>query len=116
MKIKTLFITGSSSGIGFALAKYYSKNNYKVIINGRNLKRLIKASKKLNNCDYIVADMSKAKNIKKVTNEIKKYKLIDLLIANLGNSNFNKNNKDILYALNYNLLPATNLIEDSKKY
>ena len=38
MKIKTVFITASSSGIGFFLAKRYLDNNYKVIINGRNKK------------------------------------------------------------------------------
>ena len=72
MTIKTVFITGSSSGIGFALANNYLKKNYKIIINGRNLKKLINASKKLNNCDFICADMSKLKIIKNVTNKIKK--------------------------------------------
>ena len=116
MTIKTVFITGSSSGIGFALANNYLKKNYKIIINGRNLKKLINASKKLNNCDFICADMSKLKIIKNVTNKIKKkYKYIDLLIANLGNSDFKKNNKNLAHAFSYNFFPTTNIVENSRK-
>ena len=116
MTIKTVFITGSSSGIGFALANNYLKKNYKIIINGRNLKKLINASKKLNNCDFICADMSKLKIIKNVTNKIKKkYKYIDLLIANLGNSDFKKNNKNLAHAFSYNFFPTTNIVQNSRK-
>ena len=39
---KTVFITGSSSGIGFHLARLFKESNYEVIINGRNLKKLKK--------------------------------------------------------------------------
>ena len=93
MRVKTVFITASSSGIGFALAEKYLEKNYKVIINGRNKKKLINSSKKLNNCDYILADLTKTKAILRVIKKIKKkYKYIDLLIANLGNSDFKKNN------------------------
>lgn len=115
MKIKTVFITASSSGIGFFLAKKYVEKNYKVIINGRNKKKLISASKKLNACDFIISDMTKQKNIKKVIKKIKKkYSSIDLLIANLGSGDYKKNNKDFTNAINYNLLSTINLVENSK--
>ena len=48
---KTIFISASSSGIGFNIAKSYLSVGYKVIINGRNLSKLKKASV-LKNCDY----------------------------------------------------------------
>ena len=116
MKIKTVFITASSSGIGFFLAKKYLDNNYKVIINGRNKKKLINASNKLNGCDFIISDMTSIKNIKSTITKIKKkYKSIDLLIANLGNGDYKKNNKNFNNALNYNLLSTVNLVENSKK-
>tara|TARA_A100001015_G_C15036506_1_gene736595 strand:- start:3283 stop:4011 length:729 start_codon:yes stop_codon:yes gene_type:complete len=116
MKIKTVFITASSSGIGFYLAKRYLDNNYKVIINGRNKKKLINASNNLNGCDFILSDMTSIKNIKSTITKIKKkYKSIDLLIANLGNGDYKKNNKNFSNALNYNLLSTINLVENSKK-
>ena len=116
MKIKTVFITASSSGIGFFLAKKYLDSNYKVIINGRNKKKLINASNKLNGCDFINSDMSSIKNIKSTITKIKKkYKSIELLIANLGNGDYKKNNKNFNNALNYNLLSTVNLVENSKK-
>ena len=41
---KNIFITGSSSGIGFEIAYNLSKNkNHKIILNGRNKKKLLKA-------------------------------------------------------------------------
>lgn len=116
MKIKTVFITASSSGIGFFLAKKYLDSNYKVIINGRNKKKLINASNKLNGCDFINSDMTSIKNIKSTITKIKKkYKSIELLIANLGNGDYKKNNKNFNNALNYNLLSTVNLVENSKK-
>ncbi len=116
MKSKTIFVSASSSGIGFSLAKRYLEKNYKVIINGKNKNKLIKASKKLNKCDYILGDMTNIKVIKKVLNIIKKkYKSIDVLIANLGNSDFKKNNKDFNHSLKYNLLSTINLVENAKK-
>ena len=44
---KNILITGSSKGIGFAIAKKFSENGQNVILNGRNLKNLIKAQKKI---------------------------------------------------------------------
>ena len=61
-----IFISGSSSGIGFFLAKEFSKKNYKVIINGRNKRKLILASKKIKDSDYVDGDMSKLDIVKKI--------------------------------------------------
>lgn len=110
-----IFITGSSSGIGFFLAKEFSKKNYKVIINGRNKRKLILASKKIKDSDYVDGDMSKLdivkKNIKKIK---KKYNTLDVIIANLGNSNFEKNNKNINFSIENNLMPTVHLVDNSK--
>ena len=66
-----IFISGSSSGIGFFLAKEFSKKNYKVIING-NKRKLILASKKIKDSDYVDGDMSKLDIVKKNIKKIKK--------------------------------------------
>lgn len=116
MKSKIVFITASSGGIGFGLAKRYLGKNYKVIINGKNKKKLIRASERLKKCDYILGDMTNIEIIKKVIDIIKKkYKSVDILIANLGNSDFKKNNKNFDHSLKYNLLSTINLVENSKK-
>lgn len=115
-KKKTVFISASSSGIGFYIAKSYLSIGYKVIINGRRLSKLKKASAALRYCDYYCGDLSEEKNIKKIINKIKKkYHYIDLLICNLGDSNFKKNNSDFEYALKKNLLPTTKMVKNSKK-
>ena len=36
---KNVLITGSSKGIGFAIAKKFGEIGYKVILNGRNSKK-----------------------------------------------------------------------------
>jgi 3-oxoacyl-[acyl-carrier protein] reductase len=113
---KTIFISGSSSGIGYHLAREYSSIGYNIIINGKNLSRLKKASLSLGNCDYFLGDLTNKNIIKALIIKIKKkYNYIDILICNLGNSNFKKNDKDFEHALKYNLYTTTNLIEYSKK-
>ncbi len=110
-----ILITGSSSGIGFFLAKEFSKKNYKVIINGRNKKKLFSASKSIENSDYIHGDMSKQDVIRKNIKQLKKkYKSLDVIIANIGNSNFNKNNTNIDFSIKNNLLPTVHLVDSSK--
>ena len=58
---KKIFITGSSKGIGFGLAKKFSDLDFDVLINSSNTNNLKKASKKLNNCKYYLGDITSEK-------------------------------------------------------
>ena len=46
MTKKRIFITGSSRGIGYGLAKMFISSGHEVIINSNNIKNLKLASKK----------------------------------------------------------------------
>ena len=114
-KKKTIFISASSSGIGYHLAKKYISVGYDVIINGRNESKLKKASESLGKCKYFLGDLTDKKKIKITIKKIKKqFKYVDVLICNLGNSNYKKNNDNFEYALKHNFLSTTNLIDCSK--
>ncbi len=111
---KTVFITGSSSGIGFGLAKNFLDHGYEVIICSSNVKKLKKSSKALNGCFYVKADLTSEKDIKMAIIKIKaKFKKIDILICNYGNSNFKKNNLDFNYSLNNNFFSTVNTVMNS---
>ena len=108
-----IFISGSSSGIGFNLAKKFSQLGYKLILNGRNQNKLKLAAKKIKNCDYMIGDISNKRNIINIIKKInKKYKSIDFLISNVGDGSFKRNNKDYENAFNTNLFSSINLIEN----
>ena len=47
--MQTIWITGGSSGIGFAVAKKFLEENWRVIISSRNEDKLIKAVESLKN-------------------------------------------------------------------
>ena len=111
-KKKIIIITGSSAGIGFGLAKSFLQDNNKIIICSNNLDRLKKSSKKLNNCYYLRIDLANKTLIKKSINKIKKkFKKIDILICNYGDSDFKKNNLDFEYAFNNNFFSTVNTIK-----
>ena len=88
-KRKTAIVTGASRGIGKAIAQKLAKENFNVIIFGRNEKKL-KAVK--NNfvkfgisSDYYSGDVADEKFVNQsVADIIKKYKNIDVLINNAG--------------------------------
>jgi ribitol 2-dehydrogenase len=85
-KTQVILITGATSGIGKALADFYYKKNYKLILTGSSqekinlLKNIFKKDSLL-----ICADLTKPNDIKKIVSEsISKFKKIDILIANAG--------------------------------
>ncbi len=82
MSTKIIWITGGSSGIGFATAKYYLKNNWIVVISSSNNKKLEKAIKNLkkeDNSENLYKFKCDITNI----NEVKK--TVSLIENNIGN-------------------------------
>ena len=83
---KVMLITGATSGIGKALADFYYKKNFRLILTGTSSEKIKNLSKKFKkNTLLIQADLTKPKEIKRIVNEsIKKFNKIDILIANAG--------------------------------
>lgn len=82
---KTVLVIGGSKGIGFATAKKFMENDFNVIITGRNIERLKKASIALNNCPYIiwdVKDVSKAEEYVATAHDC--FGSIDVFVNNAG--------------------------------
>ena len=83
---KVMLITGATSGVGKALAEFYYKKNYKLILVGGSKEKVDKQSKKFKkNTLFICADLTKSKDVKRIVSDsIAKFKKIDILIANAG--------------------------------
>lgn len=54
-KFKTALITGSTRGVGKEIAKMFLKNNYNVVITGRNINYAKKVADELNSSKYSLA-------------------------------------------------------------
>jgi short-subunit dehydrogenase len=80
----SVLITGSSKGLGKSLALEFSKNNYHVIINGRDEKALneIKSIIK-EGCTVIIGDIADNKTVERLAIEAEK-RDIEVLINNAG--------------------------------
>lgn len=114
---KNIFISGSSSGIGFYIAKKLSENkNNEIIINGRKIKNLIKASKKIKGCRYILGDVTKHNDLNKIYKNLKE---IDVLICNVGSGKSKKAGaelkKDWIKSFDQNFYSAVHLIKKFEK-
>ena len=87
LKNKMVFISGSTAGIGFAIAQRFLQEEAKVIINGRTTESVDKAVNELKsliaNADVsgIAADFSK---VDEVNNLIASLPEVDILINNAG--------------------------------
>jgi len=82
-----VLITGSSKGLGRSLALTFARNNYNVIIHGRNKKRLEEVEQAVREwnveCDVVVGHLSESRTIEKLA-EMAWEKRIDVLINNAG--------------------------------
>ncbi len=86
MQKNTMLITGATSGIGRALADYYNKKNYQLILTGSSEKKIQDLKKIFPKKTYIrKLNLSDTPDINKFIKEcITKFKSIDVLIANAG--------------------------------
>ncbi len=84
---KTALVTGSTAGIGFAIAKSLAQEGVSVIINGRTGERVnnaveqIKATVKNSNVKGIAADFSDVKQIEQL---IAQLPAVDILVNNVA--------------------------------
>jgi len=85
-KNKTIFLTGSTGGIGKEIAFKMSTLGAKVILTATNEDKLKDLSNKLpNENDYIVSNFNNSQNIENLSNQlIEKGYSIDILINNAG--------------------------------
>ena len=113
---KKIFISGSTSGIGYQIAKTFSENGCIVGLNGRSHAKLKKAQKSIKNSIPFLFDLTKKKNLENLKSQIKKkFKKLDYLICNIGSSDKKKNHFDIQGSLDRNFFVAVNLIKSLDK-
>jgi len=89
--MRTAFITGTSSGVGFSTSLLLAKNNFKVFASVRSIGKgegLLNAAKNLgvhNNIHLVELDVSKEKDVSTVVKDvISKAGKLDVLINNAG--------------------------------
>ena len=80
---KKIVLTGASSGIGYALLKYFINEGAIVFGSSRNKRELTKEDEQ--KCNFELLDLSNEDNVKEYVNTIiKKEDEIDILINNAG--------------------------------
>ena len=125
--MQTIWITGGSSGIGFAVAKKFLEEDWKVVISSSNEVKLENAKKKLknssnkNNLFSIVCDITNYDTVKNTVKEIEeRISPIDIALLNAAayspnrNQNFDIKNYELL--INVNLKGTINCIDILKDF
>ena len=121
LKNKRALITGSTRGIGYAIAQKLSSEGCYTILNSRNRSELEIASRSIPNSIGIQGDVTKEKDSRSImerTSEL--LGDIDILICNVGSGKSVKPGSEKLKEwqriFEINLWSATNIIEASKDY
>lgn len=78
---KTALVTGSTAGIGLAIAAALTEEGASVIVNGRSQKRVDEAVKKIGAAHGIAADLGTESGARAV---IGRFPEVDILVNNLG--------------------------------
>jgi len=114
MPRKIIWITGGSSGIGFATAKYFLKNNWIVIISSSNIEKLTNAKNKIinknniENLHTINCNITDKNEVKKTISYIEN-EIGNINIALLNAAAYSPNQNQEFDIKNYELLIDVNL-------
>ncbi|PZU85856.1 MAG: oxidoreductase [Chryseobacterium sp.] len=102
----TILITGGSSGIGFSLAKRFCELGNKVIITGRNKKKLLQIKDEYPKIDFFSGDLTLDSSLRELESFILlKYPDLNILINNAAvqyNYNF-LDNLDFISVIDYEI-------------
>lgn len=115
---KTALITGSSRGIGFAIAQTLHDEGCKIVLNARNSDCLNKAAAELKGSIAIPGDVTKINEARDVVSKaIGMLGGLDILVCSVGGSHSvapgREAPEDWLNIFGLNFLSATNVIESS---
>jgi len=83
---RVAIVTGGASGIGLAIAKKFTENNFQTVIIGRDKAKLAHAKKKLGSlCHTIAFDLTGLRGIPSLVEDIiEQFGSIDVLVNNAG--------------------------------
>jgi glucose 1-dehydrogenase len=126
---RVVVITGSSRGIGKAIAKEFAKKNYSILLNARDEKELIETVEEIkkeisdpNQVIYLTGDISEERIcISLIEEAIKKFGKINVLVNNAGISGpsrrtNNITSKDWDYVIDVNLRGTFLCTREALKY
>ncbi|TFZ51668.1 SDR family oxidoreductase [Serratia proteamaculans] len=87
-RVKTVIVTGASSGLGFAIAQAYLAHGYNVVGNARSLERLQSAANQLGNPENLLlvpGDIALPETATRLFEQAEdKFGQVDILINNAG--------------------------------
>lgn len=85
LKNSTILITGGTSGIGLELVKQLTEQGSKIIVTGRKLDALLETKKLFPNVHTFQSDVSKAKDIEKLYEDVtQQFPDLNIIINNAG--------------------------------
>lgn len=122
LKGQTAFITGSTRGIGLAIAKAFAKQGVHIILNGRRpvSEALIAEIKALGvNCIGISGDISNSEEVKQMVKQANEFAPVTILVNNAGITNdklmLRMNEQDFEQVLKVNLTGSFNMTQQLLK-
>lgn len=122
LKGQTAFITGSTRGIGLAIAKAFAKQGVHIILNGRRpvSEALISEIKALGvNCIGISGDISNSEEVKQMVKQANEFASVTILVNNAGITNdklmLRMNEQDFEQVLKVNLTGSFNMTQQLLK-
>lgn len=93
---KSVVITGSSRGLGKALAEEFLRNGNRVVINSHNASNLQRAYRELyskygQRCEYVVGDVSRKHDSERIAQHAKaSFGQVDIWINNAGSNGYRR--------------------------
>ena len=122
LKGQTAFITGSTRGIGLAIANAFAKQGVHIILNGRRpvSEALIAEIKALGvNCIGISGDISNSEEVKQMVKQSNEFAPVTILVNNAGITNdklmLRMNEQDFEQVLKVNLTGSFNMTQQLLK-
>ncbi|CAI3359312.1 3-oxoacyl-[acyl-carrier-protein] reductase [Enterococcus cecorum] len=122
LKGQTAFITGSTRGIGLAIARAFAKQGVHIILNGRRpvSEALIAEIKALGvNCIGISGDISNSEEVKQMVKQANEFAPVTILVNNAGITNdklmLRMNEQDFEQVLKVNLTGSFNMTQQLLK-